>query len=415
MFLFIWNFFRGYVLIEVKGFSVERFINLITYHGIYVWDLKQQGPHMYMKVSVKGYKMLRQYARKTRCHIKIKGRYGYPFFVYKYKTRHLFIAGMAVFVLMLYSMSSFIWLIDIQGNERLEDYALLEYLETQGLKIGSLKSKLDKKAITENLKNNFNEISWVSINISGTKATIKLAETLPSLEIIDNSSPCDIIADKEGLIVDIVTRSGTPKVKAKDVVSVGDVLVAGELIIVEDENGVLKNYVHSDADIKAKIIDKYNFSIPLTYNTKEFTQNSKTYFDVSIFNKNFNTNFIKNNISFEKYDKIESRTQLKISEDFPLPIIITKTMYNEYILNPKKRSIDVAKAVAEKTINKKILVNYSVDSDIIDKTINYTNTDTDLNVSVEIISIKNIGIEKAISITEGSNAINGAGENTNTE
>lgn len=415
MFLILWNYLRGYVIIEVKGFSVERFINLVTYNGIYIWDISTNGASMTMKVSVKGYKQLRPYAKKTRCHIKIKGRVGYPFFVYKYKKRHLFVAGLLIFIMGLYTLSSFVWLINIEGNDRIEDAKILDFCKKKGLTLGTFKPGIDRKQLTEDIKNNFNEISWVTISIKGTRVNIKLAETIPELEIIDNSTPCDIIADKEGLITEIVTRTGTPQVKAKDVVEVGDVLIAGELIITEDENGTVKSYTHSDGDIKAKIIKNYDFEIPLTYYTKDYTENKKTYYNVNIFNKNFTTNFAKNNISFEKYDKIDNKLQLSLGEDFPLPIIITKTRYNEYIPKEQKLTIEQAKAKADKILTQRILSEYPIDSDIIDKSVDYISVEDKLQVKAKIISIENIGVEQSINNIEGSNAINGGTENTNTE
>ena len=40
MFLSVWNYLRGYVTIELSGFSVERFMNLASHKGIYLWDIK---------------------------------------------------------------------------------------------------------------------------------------------------------------------------------------------------------------------------------------------------------------------------------------------------------------------------------------------------------------------------------------
>ena len=53
MFLTIWNYLRGYVVIEVSGFSVERFINLAAHKGVYIWDVNRVGGKTLMKVSTK--------------------------------------------------------------------------------------------------------------------------------------------------------------------------------------------------------------------------------------------------------------------------------------------------------------------------------------------------------------------------
>ena len=39
MFLALWYYLHGYVMITVSGFSVERFVNMATFRGIYLWNI----------------------------------------------------------------------------------------------------------------------------------------------------------------------------------------------------------------------------------------------------------------------------------------------------------------------------------------------------------------------------------------
>ena len=74
MVLNVWNSLRGYVVIEVSGFSVERFINLATHRGVYIWDVCFEDGAAQMKVSAKAFRLLRYCAKKTKCKIKIKSK-----------------------------------------------------------------------------------------------------------------------------------------------------------------------------------------------------------------------------------------------------------------------------------------------------------------------------------------------------
>lgn len=147
MLLDICNFFKGYILIEVKGFSVERFVNLATYNNIFLWDLKKSNNGIVLKVSIKGFKLLKKYARKTGCKIKILNKNGLPFKIYRYKKRKIFAAGIIFFVVSLYLLSSFIWFIDIEGNERINSEDLLRFCEKQNFKFGSFKPRLNLKLL----------------------------------------------------------------------------------------------------------------------------------------------------------------------------------------------------------------------------------------------------------------------------
>ena len=83
MFLALWNYLKGYVIIKVSGFSTERFINMASYRGIYIWDMKTYDGYIYIKVSLSGFKLLKECARKTGCKFEIVNRCGLPFFVYR--------------------------------------------------------------------------------------------------------------------------------------------------------------------------------------------------------------------------------------------------------------------------------------------------------------------------------------------
>jgi len=418
MLLNIYNYLCGYVVIKVSGFSVERFINLVIHKNIHIWDLKHSGTYVIMKVSLKGFKKLKPYAKKTKCRIRIIEKCGYPFFIYKYRKRYLFIFGILSFIIAMYVLSSFIWLIEISGNDRIDSDTILSFCEDNGFKTGSFKYNIDTKELEKKIKNNFPDLSWISISIKGTKASIKVTETLPKLEIIDYSQPCDIIAKCDGLITSIYVNKGTPLVKAKDVVEKGTVLVSGKLTLKEGENPVGEEFVHSQANIKAKIFHEIKFSVPFEYTTKKYTQNIKNTYEIIIFGKKIDLNIKKNYISFNNYDRIISRKQLSAGRDFVLPIIIIKNTYKEYEFENKKRSYDEAKKIAEKNITKKIIQQIDTKTDIIDKNIEYNKTEEQLNVKAIISVIEDIGQEQAISDTatiEGSQNIDGTTKNTDTE
>ena len=45
----------------------------------------------------------------------------------------------------------------------------------------------------------------------------------------EKEEPCSIVADEDGLVVEMVTRTGVPQVKPGDEVKKGDILVLGRL------------------------------------------------------------------------------------------------------------------------------------------------------------------------------------------
>ncbi|MGL4790710.1 MAG: sporulation protein YqfD, partial [Anaerotignaceae bacterium] len=189
MFLRLWNYFNGYVIISVVGFSVERFINLAAIRGIYIWNIKKEKNRTTMNVSLRGFKKLKECGKKTKCRFKIIDKKGVPFVINKGKRRQVYTGGIFLFVCIIYILSTFTWTVSVEGNSRIPTEDILSFCTEQGLYAGSLKFKTDKREITKKLISNFPEISWVAINTKGTAVTITVVEIIEKTEFVDRLTP----------------------------------------------------------------------------------------------------------------------------------------------------------------------------------------------------------------------------------
>ncbi len=395
MFLWLWNYIRGYVNIEVTGFSVDRFINLAVHKGIYLWDIEYRESGMLMKVSIDGFKMLRTCAKKTKCRVKIVSKLGYPFVMHRYRKRKILLGGAVFFIIFLYIFSSFYWLIDVKGNERLKKEDIIEFCKTEGLRQGVLRYKVDIKILERKLLNAFPDIGWINIHVKGTQAVVNIAEIIPKQPIIDNSVPCDIIAKKDGLITSMATSSGTPLVRQKDVVKKGDVLVSGELTVVKNNAEVITEYVHARSEVFAKEFYEIILTIPFSYTEKQYTQKIKKRYSIIIFNKNINLYFSR--ISFVNYDKITNETQLRAGADYPMPVRIKSEEYREFVPIEKMRTQDQIKELADKMITGRMRREMELTWDITDKTYEYEETTDGMAVRAFVTTNERIDEERVIA------------------
>lgn len=411
MFLNLWNYLRGYVIIEVSGFSVERFLNLAVHKGIYLWDINKNDKGIIAKVSIKGFKMLKPFAKKTHCRIKITKKQGMPFEVHRYRKRKILALGILFFIIVLNFLSSFIWTVEIIGNERIDKEELKAYCLEAGLKPGAYKRKLDLRVLEKNFMSKFKDISWISISTKGTKAKIELTETIEKPQIIDRNTPCDIIAAKNGLIISVVVNSGTPKVKQKDVVEKGDILVSGELIIGEEGAEQSREYVHASAEIKAKLWYQFELEENIKFNQKNYTGQTKKGYSAEILNKKFN--ILNTRIPYSNYDTITDIKRLDFGGDFDLPLALVINEYKEYTLQQNTRTVDEAKILIEQKLDKLLEENFNQDVEILDKNIQYQNENDKLKAKITITTIERIDEQKEIggNITSGTDGEN----NTNTE
>ena len=197
----LWNYLRGYVIIIVDGFFTEKFINICAHRNILLWDVKVQSDRTFtMRMSIKGFRLIRPIARKAKCRVRVLRKTGIPFILNRYRRRKAFFAGALIFIALIYVLSSFIWNVEITGNKRLETAQLEEILANNGIKTGILKYGIDTDNAVSNIMLHMEDISWISITVHGTKAKVQIRERIPVPEIIPMDEPCDIVATKDGMI-----------------------------------------------------------------------------------------------------------------------------------------------------------------------------------------------------------------------
>lgn len=387
----MWNFLNGYVMIRVSGFSIERFVNLAMAKGLHIWDIQMDGAAVSMKVSVKGFWKLKECGRKTNCHYRIIDKRGLPFFFNRYRKRKVLGLGVLLFVLALYALSSFIWIVQVSGNKRVDTAVILEHCEKLGLKPGSLKFTVDVKKLSEGLITQIPELSWVGVTAKGTNIDIKVVETIPETEVVDRNTPCSIISNQEGIIVSIATAAGTPLVKELDVVEPGDILVSGELEIKEGEEIKGIEYIHAKADIFAKMWVAITEELPLQYEEKAYTGEKVNDYSITVLGKTLNV------ISHEsKYDQADLATLYDkpfAIGDFIFPISIKKEQYREYHIVQKERSEEEAQALLRQILEEQAAERLSEQGLLKDITIEYQEENGTIRANAIITTIDRIGKE----------------------
>lgn len=337
------RYMHGYVKIRVEGYSPERFLNLCSYHQIYIWGLTPCGNAYEMYMSLKGFRKLRPIVRKTHTRIVLILRVGLPFFVYKYRKRKLFFLSLLLCLGLLYLYSSFIWDIHFEGNEKWTNETLLEFLETKEVSPHMLKSKVDCAQIVKDIRKEYDDIVWVSASIDGSRLRIQIKENEDTFREEEDTGgnqeetkqPTDLIAAKDGVITSIITRSGVPQVHVGDTVSKGDVLVSGRVEVVSDSLEVVGyQYQKSDADIFADTQMHYEDTISTKYKKKYYEKSQKNLYYVKIGSWLLSAGTVKN--TYKEWELHTSERQLKLGESFYLPISYGRKVVKSY--NSKEKT-----------------------------------------------------------------------------
>lgn len=328
------GFICGTVRICIQGENKERFVNLCRSSDIYIWDIRDNSDYS-LCVSVEDFFKLKPIIRKTAVKTKIQEKYGLPFLIHQYRKRKMFLAGLLTSFGIIYTLSLFIWDMQVDGNYSHSDYEILKFLKENSITPGIKKSKLDCDEIEKEIRNHYFDITWVSVEMTGTRLIVHIRENEEELREERKEGEAqrtegmeyDIIAVKDAVVTDIITRSGTPAVKADLEVKAGDTLVYGRYDVVNDSSEIIRTqYLTADADIYGRVVYQYEYNLPLTYIKKEYNE-SKIRFSLRIGNKIYG---LADNKEEEEADIITEETQLSLYGDFYVPVFLMKSTKKSY-------------------------------------------------------------------------------------
>ncbi len=324
------HYFQGYLRIRLKGFSPERFLNLCMAKQIVIWDLKYQDDSYQFLISIRDYRRVKPLVRKAQVRLRILGRYGLPFFLYRNRKRKLYAAGIASFFLVLLVMSQFIWDITIEGNYQFTDDTLLHYLDTQDIRYGRPKIGIDCDQLEESIRSDYPEIIWVSARISGTRLMIKVKEN----EVMSNipqkdSLPRDLVAEKSGTITRMIIRRGKSQIHIGDSVEEGTLLVRGAIPIYNDSEELVREQpVRADADIYAITAESYQEKVPFLTLKRTETGRKRHGFRLRLGGLSFL--WMLPALGENPWEITSRSCQVTVLGDFYLPVWVDQILAKEY-------------------------------------------------------------------------------------
>ena len=391
MFVALWNYLKGYVIIEITGFGIERFLNLSSLKGVYLKSVSREKNCVKAQVMFSDMDTVNQCAEKTGCNVKIIDYIGMPFVAKRYKKRPALFMGFAAFIFIIYIMSLFVWNVNVEGNITVPTEDIIKVCEENGLKAGKLKRSIDTKQTSRILLESFDSLAWVGIKTKGTNIFISVEEVIPETEIVDKTQYSDILASKAGIIKKTVISDGTALVKEGDVVEKGDKLVSGIVESVSDDGTISRKYTKSNAQIYADVW--YDFSVTENYIQEKqvYTGRTKTVHTLNLFNADLCFDFFGE--SFDEFKvEDENYTQLHIG-DYNFPVKWGEYTQKEYVTQKTELSYDEVVNVIEEEILD-ITEQIMLSGDIIDIQKQYSQDGDSVTAKVTVQSYENIGVEQ---------------------
>lgn len=368
----------------VTGEETLRFVNLCRNNGIELRHLVRRENAIQMEIDAKNFKKLRPLVRKTHVKIHILNRHGPAFFFYRHKRRWWFLLGMTVFAGMIYILSLFVWQIDIDGNRKYTDALILQALAQMDVKTGCRKSEIDLPEIEEELRIMYNEITWVSASIAGTKLQIELREgdlkisgssgggqtgNVKRVENRENNPktqngeseidlPANLVADEDAIITNLVVRRGTVAVRYGDEVKKGDVLIEGKVYIYNEDETLKKvDYLTAEGDVFGKYQELYEKHYQRKHEVRSYKGKNYRKLGVAIVGKSFCLpvweNILKKQLEENTLSEVWSwKKQFRLTPTFYLSFALEYTEYVPYENVVEEYTDEVIKKMAEEELQK---------------------------------------------------------------
>lgn len=224
----MWHFCRGYVTIQIEGFSAARFLKRLTEAGIRVSRVRRiDAGTIALTMPAKRFRAVHRLKKGLPLRVRIVGRSGLPFQLQKLRRRPVLWIGTVVLFCAMVFCSFRIWVIRIDETERVDPEEIRLLLKEHGIRPGALLQGPILITAANDLSAQIHDAAFIGLDREGVMLKVTVVEALPASPKKTACVPSDVIAQKDGVVTDILVMRGQARVKVGDSVKAGDVLISG--------------------------------------------------------------------------------------------------------------------------------------------------------------------------------------------
>ena len=243
------RYILGYRCMKILCGDIGQFITACAKSGLDISDIQRiDGITVRLCISDRNYDEFAEIAERYGAICEIVYKKGLVHKLAFVKSRKFFILGFLLFLLSIFVNASFVKEITVSGVETVTEEDVLDLLENYGFRKGVFIHNLDKKRIQQEVMRDCDKFAWLWIHLEGNKATVTVKERTPKPDMVSAEDYSNCVASRDGVVVEIMPRTGRQIVKPGDVVKKGDLLISG---LSETKTGEIR-YVHADGIVTAK-------------------------------------------------------------------------------------------------------------------------------------------------------------------
>ena len=328
------NFMRGSARLEAEGPFPERLLNLCAQRGVLFWNVEWLSPtRLRLTVVRRDRERAMALGEKALCTVTLAAQVGVPAFLARFRRRYALLVGLTLSLLAVCVLSQFVLTIDVSGNQQVSTAEILTELRRQGLRPGVYGPGLDETTIGHKALIALPELSWLSINLHGTRAEVLVREALPQPEVVDETQVGSVVARASGIITRMEVLSGQAQVATGDTVLEGETLISSTVDLTgpvySGSELIGQMQVRADGKIYARTWRTLTAWLPLQAQVKCYTGEEQSRWSFTLLGQRIEI-YGKSGISFPEYDKISRTWTLTLPGGREMPLAVQREVCRAY-------------------------------------------------------------------------------------
>ena len=276
--------FSGRVEISIFGAYCEEFFNELFERSIILRNITTKDGIIYAVARTGDYRKIAALSRLFNVRVRVVRKSGLIFRLAPFKKRTGIILGVIFSCITILILERHIWHIEVHNNSRITEAQLLTMLEKYGVTLGVISTDIDGHSIELKMQRELDDLGWIHLDINGSRMDVYISETnFPEEPEISLKTPCNIVSERDGVIVETEVYSGELLHKKGSGIAKGSVIVSGT---VNDTAGNIL-LTHSSGKIIADFTEKLELYMPFTTIEKETTGKTETEKQLMLFGFSF--------------------------------------------------------------------------------------------------------------------------------
>ena len=319
---------RGDVRVRVTSPFPERVLNVCAARGIALRAPRFLGAEeLAFSVARRDWRALKAACADLGAEAHIERVSGAPFALGRLRRRYALLGGAALCALLLAVSTCFIWDLRVEGNGAVPKEKILRVLAEYGVRRGAFAYGFRQHDLCNRALPKLPELSWLTVNTRGCRATIVVRERVPKPEIVNESMPTNVVAVRDALVTDVRALDGEAKVLPGTVVRAGQLLISGVVETDGVENPVVgTRYLAGKGEVWGRTWHELSTLIPLSVELKQPAEEEKRTWAIMWGENRVKFGGKEASILATECDKIISRKQWTLPGGFVLPVTwVTET------------------------------------------------------------------------------------------